>query len=333
MDILLLLTSGIIGIFIGGLLNVLADDLPPLAMTTNDLADDLSPSSITTSDLYDEDEDGSDGNSAQSVPIKITTPHYTDGTPRPLSAWLGITAFLFGQRTPPNSTTQETVVPLSWRYPITEIATSILLVISVARIMSLNTVEPITTLQSLFWLYYVLMFILIIIIDVEHHLILFVVIIPSALIALIDAVLTPTQTDTIAFWMANIKPDLLNALIGGAVGFGTFYLFYLGGFLYTRASAELRGEHIDDVAFGYGDVMLSGLCGLILGWQALIISIFITVFLGAFGALAFLIFQKIRYSQNDLFVALPYGPYIVISAFIMLFFSDYVRQFLFDVAF
>ena len=53
---------GLIGILAGGVVNILADALP------------------------------------QQKAVRFP-PRYPDGTPRPLIAWLGITAFLFGRRT------------------------------------------------------------------------------------------------------------------------------------------------------------------------------------------------------------------------------------------
>jgi prepilin signal peptidase PulO-like enzyme (type II secretory pathway) len=83
------------------------------------------------------------------------------------------------------------------------------------------------------------------------------------------------------------------------------------------------------VAFGYGDVMLSTLCGLIIGWQPLIFAMFITIFLGAFGALVYLVVRRLS-GRYNLFTPLPYGPYIVVGTLIMLLFSDEVRAVLFS---
>lgn len=265
----------IVGLLIGGILNVLADTLPK----------------------YE-------------TPKHIT---YSDGTPRPILAWMGILAFITGNRTSPNDKTSR----LSWRYPLTEIATALMFIITVwrANVIVANG-TPVNTLQLIFWLYYAAIFVLITVIDIEHHLILFAVIIPSSIIAILDTLLTPTD------------PTFTEALIGGGIGFGVFFLFYVGGFLYVQFSASLRGQSTDEIAFGYGDVMLITLSGLILGWQPLIFAIFITVALGAIGAILFLIGQRLRGGQGGMLTPLPYGPYIVIGTVVMLLFSDVVRDFL-----
>jgi prepilin signal peptidase PulO-like enzyme (type II secretory pathway) len=231
-----------------------------------------------------------------------TRPHYPDGTPRP---WLGILAFLTGRRVSPSGS------KLSWRYPLVEIVTPLMMILAV-----LVTAEDVDVsgLQLVFYLVYMALFVLITVIDVEHRLILFAVIIPSCIIALVDAILTPN----------NHKPDLGAALIGGALGFGVFFLLYMGGVLFSYVVAKMRGYDLPEVAFGYGDVMLSTLCGLILGWQPLILAMFITVFLGAFGALIYLVARSVSGKYN-LFTPLPYGPYIVVGTYIMLLYSAQVR--------
>jgi prepilin signal peptidase PulO-like enzyme (type II secretory pathway) len=133
----------------------------------------------------------------------------------------------------------------------------------------------------------------------------------------VDAILTPAQHE----------PDLRDALIGGALGFGVFFLLYLGGYVYLYIVNQ-GGRNISEVAFGYGDVMLAMLSGLILGWQPLIFAMFITVFLGAFGAVIWMLSRRLSGTGYSMFTALPYGPYIVAGTVIMLLFSAEVRMIL-----
>jgi leader peptidase (prepilin peptidase) / N-methyltransferase len=263
------LIVALIGLLTGGVVNALADDLP----------ERRSP----------------------------RPPAYPDGTPRPITAWLGITAFLFGQRSSPND------AKLSWRYPLTELLTAALMVMTL--IATADTAE-VNTLQLVFWLAYMAIFVLITVIDIEHKLILFVVIIPAALLAILDALVT------------GYPPGLVDALIGGVVGFAVFFILYNGGFLFTYVLGKLRGQEIDEVAFGYGDVMMATVSGLILGWQALIFAMFITVFLGAFGALLYLLVRRLAGARYSAFTALPYGPYIVAGTIIMLLYSSEVSALL-----
>jgi prepilin signal peptidase PulO-like enzyme (type II secretory pathway) len=269
-----ILTVAAIGLLAGGVINMLADDLPRRR--------------------------------------RVSLPYYPDDTSRPVSAWLGVSAFLTGQRSSPNG------AALTWRYPLTEIGTALLMVIT----LIVTAEDPeVSVLQLAFYLVYMAVFVLITVIDLEHRLILFVVVIPSALLALLDAILTPT----------NHRPDLGTALLGGLLGFAVFFVMYLGGILFSYVVAKIQGYELPEVAFGYGDVMLSTLCGLILGWQPMIIAMFIAVFLGAVGAVVYLIARAISGKYN-MFTPLPYGPYIVAGTLILLLFAENVRTFIWAVA-
>ena len=263
---------GLLGILIGGVLNVLADDLPNYR--------------------------------------RPRLPHYPDGSLRPISAWFGLSAFLLGKRTSPNG------AKLSWRYPLTEIASAVAMIVVLVNVVAEDPAMP--PLHMVFLLFYMAIFVLITVIDVEHKLILFSVIIPSCVVALLDSLLTPPP----------YGPGLGDALLGGALGFGVFFAMYLGGYLFTYIVAKARGIQVDEIAFGYGDVMLATLSGLILGWQPLIFAMFITIFVGAFGAFIYLVAVRVMGSRYTMFTALPYGPYIVIGTIAMLIFSETVSVFL-----
>ncbi len=266
-----LFVLALLGILLGGVVNVLTDDLPQRR--------------------------------------RPRLPHYPDDTPRPVIAWLGITAFAFGKRAAPTGSI------LPWRHPITEAATALALVIGLLQIRTFE--DPTHPVQLIFWLAYLVILVLVTVIDLEHRLILEVVIFPSCVLALADALLFP---------VIGGAPALITALGGAALGFGVFFGFYMGGFLYSYISATLRGFDNEEVAFGYGDVMLATLCGLILGWRSMIFAIFLTVFLGAFGAMFWIIGRKLARKNTSLFTPLPYGPYIVAGTVAMLLFNDFIRE-------
>ncbi|MDX2075158.1 MAG: A24 family peptidase [bacterium] len=229
-----------------------------------------------------------------------------DDEKRPPIAWSGILAFLLNKRLSPSGETK-----LNWRYPITELFTIFLMWVAMYGMYLMNTdpkIRDVDFIQALFLLLYMAIFSLIVVIDVEHKLILFVVIIPSSFIALADSILT------------GFPPSFIDSLVGGAMGFIVFFILYNGGFLFTYIMGIMRGTPIDEVAFGYGDVMMAMLSGFILGWQSLIFAMFLTVFLGAFGAVFFLLFKALSKGKYSAFTAIPYGPYIVAGTIILLFF-------------
>lgn len=252
----------------------------------------------------------------------LSLPRYADGTRRPPSAWLGLSAFLLGQRSPakpepdPSRARPAQDSHLTWRYPATEILTALLMLVAYLRSLEMENITAVSfpPTQTAFWLLYCAIFMLIIVIDMEHKLILFVVMIPSFFIAILDALILPVP-----------GPNLRDSLLGGAVGFGIFFLLYQGGFLFTYILGQIRGESIQTVAFGYGDVMMMTFSGLLLGFSYVFIAMFITVFLGAFGAFAYLISRSLLGQRYSAFTAIPYGPYIVIATAAMLFYGGPIR--------
>lgn len=266
LNALLVLLTGLLA---GGVINMLADDLPARR--------------------------------------PMRTPRYPDGTPRPLIAWLGLGAFLFKRRVGADG------VRLGWRHPLTELLTAGLMVLALA---AGSDDVGMTSVQMIFWLVYMAIFVLITVIDLEHRLILFVVMIPSYLVALLDALTT------------TYGAPLDEALIGAAIGFGVFFLLYLGGYLFTYVMAAAQQREINEVAFGYGDVLLMALAGLVLGWRALIFAMFITVFAGALGAALYLIVRRLAGRHYALFTPLPYGQYIVFAMVLMLLFAIEISKFL-----
>lgn len=286
MLILQAIIAAIIGLFVGGVLNVLADDLP--------------------------------------YRRNPSLPTYNNGTERPVTAWLGITAFLLGQREPtvkhPNKKRRRIHRDselLSWRHPITEVATAILLFLTVIAFANIpSTAElspPVYTAQLIFYLAYVAILVLITVIDIEHKLILFVVIIPSIVLALLDSIILP-----------QFDPQFNSAWRGALAGFGLFFAFYLGGYAFNWILGRIQKREINTVAFGYGDVMLITFTGAVVGLANIPFAIFTTVFFGALGAIIYLITKRIS-GNYEAFTALPYGPYIVAGTLIMMLYAHPVQ--------
>lgn len=237
--------------------------------------------------------------------VRPTLPHYPDGERRPVIAWSAILAFLSGYWGSSRGHM------LSARHILTEIGTIILCLVTYAATSQRIDASP---LQLIFWQIHVVFFALITVIDMERKLILFVVINPFVVVAILDALLTGDYA----------RPAIVESLIGGALGYGIFFLMYQGGFLFTAILGRARGEEIDEVAFGYGDVMLAGVVGLLLGWRLFLFAMTFTIILGALGAVLYLVLLRLLGSRYSAFTALPYGPYIVAGALIMMLFPAQV---------
>ncbi len=221
---------------------------------------------------------------------------------RPWMAWSGVVAFLAGYRFWP----EDHRFRVKWRHPIVEI----FLAVFFAYIV-LNWPDHERTVV---WMSYLGILMLITVIDIEHYLILIPVIVPACVYALVVAVIFP-ESDR----------ETVDYLIGGALGGGLFMLMFWGGGLFAGLVSAARGKKLDEVAFGFGDVMLATLCGLMIGWQAFIFAVIITVFAGAAGALVYMVARLVMGERYSMFTALPYGPYIVLGTVALMLWREEVK--------
>jgi leader peptidase (prepilin peptidase)/N-methyltransferase len=144
----------------------------------------------------------------------------------------------------------------------------------------------------------------VVIIDLEHRLILHMVSLFGGILGLVVGVLLHGWSQT---------------LIGGAVGLGVMLLFYIIGIQFARYRARKLGVEDDEEALGFGDVLLSGVLGLLLGWPRILFGLLFGVLVG--GIVSFLLIVILvatkRYQSMTVFTA--YGPYLVIGAAILLY--------------
>jgi prepilin signal peptidase PulO-like enzyme (type II secretory pathway) len=153
--------------------------------------------------------------------------------------------------------------------------------------------------------FYVALFILIAVIDIEHRLVLDVVMLPAFVIALLEIVLSN-------------RIALQNALVGFAVGQIVVMGFYVLGIIYLWVINAGRKERIREVAFGFGDVTLATFCGLVVGYPRVVVMLVLMVALGGVIALLYLLYRAIVVRQYKAHTPLPYGPSIVLAAVVML---------------
>ncbi len=158
---------------------------------------------------------------------------------------------------------------------------------------------------GLIWLVY---FSLIVVIDIEHRLILHPVSLVGALLGL-------------GFGIR--AHEVVSTLLGGIAGFGIMLLFYLLGELFIRFLSKRRGEDIQEVALGFGDVNLAGVMGLLLGWPGVVAGVVFTIIMGGVISGIFMLGQVIQ-RRYRAFQALPYGPFIVLSTLALLHLADII---------
>lgn len=107
-------------------------------------------------------------------------------------------------------------------------------------------------------------------------------------------------------------------LLGGLAGLGIFMAIYLFGGLFARWMARLRNQTTDEEGMGFGDVLLSGVLGLMLGWPGIIAGIVFAIVAGGLFSGVYLVILLIQ-RKYHLFTAIPYAPFLVLGAIILLF--------------
>jgi len=141
------------------------------------------------------------------------------------------------------------------------------------------------------------------VIDMEHRLILHPVSITGALLGFGTG------------WYAHgWKPTLL----GGAFGFGVMLIFYFLGEVFARWMSKRRGEEIEEVALGFGDVNLCGITGLLLGWPVILAGLLFTIFAGGIASLLVIVTLTLR-KRYQAFTPIPYAPFLILAILFYLF--------------
>jgi leader peptidase (prepilin peptidase)/N-methyltransferase len=142
-------------------------------------------------------------------------------------------------------------------------------------------------------------FLLITVIDIEHRLVLWRVVWVSASVLLLLGGLSPDRG-----WQKT--------LVGGLVGYGLVFVMFLFGQAYMWIVARRRGQPLEEIAFGGGDVNLAGLVGLAVGWSGVLLAVVIGIFTAGMFSLGVLAVQLLRRRYNP-HTPFAYGPFLVLG--------------------
>ncbi|MBC7249959.1 MAG: prepilin peptidase [Anaerolineae bacterium] len=135
--------------------------------------------------------------------------------------------------------------------------------------------------------FYICVFLLITVTDLEHRLVLNVVVLPAILFALACSPLFPGLG-----WKSS--------LLGGIVGFALFYLIarlYPGG-------------------MGWGDVKLAAFVGVTSGFPEVIVALVVGILVGGIVALLLLFTRRAGLKSG-----IPYGPFLVVGGLVGFFYG------------
>jgi leader peptidase (prepilin peptidase)/N-methyltransferase len=219
------------------------------------------------------------------------------GTPRNLTEQIAVISFLLLR-----GRCAKCQSPLPLRGPVVEVSGALLFAFLWSQFGATWTAISYGVMTAIL--------LLITVIDLEHRLILNVVVLPFTLVTLLlSPILLGTPSPQVA---------ILSALLGLAIGYLLLLGIYLFGKLFVRVMAHARGGGIDEVAFGFGDVKLAGLVGAIVGFPAVIFALVYAILLGGAAALFVLLFQIVARRRYSAFMAIPYGPFITIAAWLVM---------------
>jgi len=142
-------------------------------------------------------------------------------------------------------------------------------------------------------------------IDLEHHEIPDIITLPGILIGLIAAYLYPALMDGSGNF-SSFKDSLFGALAGGA---SIYALGFIGEFIFKKE------------AMGGGDVKLLAMIGAFTGWRLVLLAFFIAPFFGSIAG----IIAKLKEGRD----IIPYGPYLSLAAFTVIFLGEKILKALF----
>lgn len=270
LEYLLAITGGIL---LGGIINWLADQLPLLSGS-------------------DEEEEAA-GEAVHTEPQSLSAPRcLTCGTRRPLLAFLGLTAWLFGKHACGSCGNR-----LPFRHPAVELVLAAVCAYLWSR-------EGLTVSFGIL-LFYLTLFVLIAVIDIEHRLVLNIVMLPAFVVALIEVTFSN-------------RIGIGNGLMGYAVGQIVVLGFFLLGGVYLWIVNTARQKPVTEVAFGFGDVTLATFCGLVVGIPGVMPMLILMILLGGLIAVLFIVYRLVIVRDYHPHIPIAYGPAILLAATVML---------------
>jgi leader peptidase (prepilin peptidase)/N-methyltransferase len=174
-----------------------------------------------------------------------------------------------------------------------------------------TSIKPPLKLGYFLGLILIIYFGLVFVIDLEHRLILH----PTSIFGVFLGLIVGT-----------VAHGILPTLLGGLGGLLIMLTFYGFGVLFTRVRAKrllaIGQEPDDEEALGSGDVILVTILGVIVGWPLIWLCLLYGILLGGLVSLVIILWLIIsgRYKTDALMTFIPYGPYFIITASLIIYF-------------
>jgi leader peptidase (prepilin peptidase)/N-methyltransferase len=175
-------------------------------------------------------------------------------------------------------------INVSWQYPVVELVTGALFVL----VVWLTPPGPLLASRLLL----VCILIALFGIDLEHQILPNVITVPGIAIGVLLSLIAPPG------W----KDSLIGVLLGGGI------LYAIAGAYYLWRREE---------GMGMGDVKMLAMLGAFLGWKAVLVTVILASFAGAFVGLAMMAVQR-----GSMKYALPFGTFLAIGAVVAMFVGE-----------
>jgi leader peptidase (prepilin peptidase)/N-methyltransferase len=174
--------------------------------------------------------------------------------------------------------------PVSIQYPIVELITGALFVL----VIWLTPVGPLLFARLLL----VCILIALFGIDLEHQILPNIITLPGIVIGLLISLIAP--------------PGWKDAVLGALLGGGILYAIAWGYYLWRR-----------EEGMGMGDVKMLAMIGAFLGWKAVLVTLVLSSFAGAFIGLGMMAVQR-----GGMKYALPFGTFLALGAVVAMFVGE-----------
>lgn len=188
---------------------------------------------------------------------------------------------------------------ISWQYPMVELATGLLFVLTYLEIVTsyrylftTNNLQLVTLLRN--WVF-ISIFIVIFVMDLRWYMIYDIIVLPSIIVAF--------------FLNFLIGIDWRSMLLGGIIGGGFFLFQYIIS----------QGKWI-----GSGDIRLGFLMGILLNWKLLLLALFLSYIFGAVIGLVL-----IAMGRKKLTSQIPFGTFLATGSIFALLFGENIIEWYF----
>lgn len=202
----------------------------------------------------------------------------------------------------------QTKLPLF--YPVIEISTGIMFVLTYIfvisnfkflisnQIQNSNSliINPLSLIPLLYYLFMIASFIVIFFTDLKYG------IIP-------DKIVVPAILVTFLWLIINQQSTIINHLFSAT---GVFLFFLIISYVFYMLTKKQ--------SMGGGDIKLSFLLGLFLGFPGILVALYLAFLTGGIIAIILIIWKKKAFSKDTL----PFGPFLITGAVISLFFGNYI---------